>query len=136
MADPGAQINENTPPVDITLTDNSLTGNAGYSSGTVTAKQRGAFDVCGADGNAFDAWEHVEQVPNAHDRDGKPARAYTGTLDMRRENAVPAAPDGPGVQNHPNDLGVPVSEDMDQVLIYPGEAIEARRGGAQNVGNP
>lgn len=137
MATPESQINADTPPQDISLTDNSLTGNAGYSSGQITTVQRGARKIDGADGNAFDAWENVEKVPNAHDRDMKDQYAYKGTLDMRRKNPVPAAPDGDRVQGLPNSLGVPEKDDMEQVLIYPGEAIEAHGGGgAQNVGNP
>lgn len=137
MATPESQINAMTPPEDVSLTDNSLTGNGGYSSGAVTTVQRGARNIMGADGNCFDAWEECEEVPNAHDRDGKPAYAYHGTLSMQRDNAVPAAEDGPGVQRLPDSLGVPEKNDLDQILIYPGEALEAKGGrSAQNVGNP
>jgi hypothetical protein len=66
--------------------------NARYSQNVVTEAQRGHQIIGGEDNSAFDAWEKVEQVQNAHVQQGAPTRLYEAPLDIDSVNRPSTAP--------------------------------------------
>ena len=99
---------------DLSGGNNAITDNSGYSQDVVTPAQRGRQIIGGRDGNAFDAWETVEQVQNAHDQQAAPTHVYDAPLVDNATHLTPAP-----VSDHDGDSGVERIEDLTDAVIYP-----------------
>lgn len=86
-----------------------------YSQDVVTPAQRGRQIIGGRDGNAFDAWEQVPEVQNAHDQQAAPTHLWSGPLDNNTTNRLAPAP----VSDRGEPADVSREADLSNVVIYP-----------------
>lgn len=92
-------------------------GNANdpYSQNVVTPEQRGRQIIGGRNGNAFDAWDEVPEVQNAHDQQDAPTHLWSAPLDNNATNRLEPAP----VADRADAADVSREADLSNVVIYP-----------------
>lgn len=87
-----------------------------YSQNVVTPEQRGRQIIGGRDGNAFDAWEDVPDVQNAHDQQAAPDNLWTAPLDNNATHLAPAP-----VADRDDVPAVSREADLSSAIIYPAQ---------------